>query len=260
MNPPLRGTGPFVCAALLLWFAATADGQSSAAFRIESRPSRSDPLRERFTGAQLARLEKLNRADVRRLETLPDLVVPESWDADERATSPLPREYPSGEAWPKLMVVHLPGQLFGAYEAGLLVRWGPISSGASSSQTPAGLFNLTWRSTGHASSINPAWFMRWYFNFAARRGLAFHEYSLPGRPASHGCIRLLQRDARWLYAWGEGWTRDDTTRVVKRGTPVYIIGEYDFGSPPPWRSPEWLSHPIDLPSLPPTPDLPEASD
>jgi hypothetical protein len=258
MNPPLWGTGSLVCAALLLSFASAADGQSGVAHRIESRAARSDPLRERFTDVQLARLEKLNRANLKRLEKLPELVVPESWDADELAMSPPPRDYPSGEAWPKLMVVHLPGQLFGAYEAGLLVRWGPISSGASSSQTPNGLFYLTWRSTGHASSIDPTWFMRWYFNFAARRGLAFHEYSLPGLPASHGCIRLLQRDARWLYDWGEGWTRD-TAGIVKRGTPVLIVGEYDFGSPPPWRSPEWLNQPIDLPPMPPAPDHPEAT-
>lgn len=38
----------------------------------------------------------------------------------------------------KLLVVHLPGQMFGAYELGHLVRWGSIRSGATATATPAG--------------------------------------------------------------------------------------------------------------------------
>jgi hypothetical protein len=89
--------------------------------------------------------------------------------------------------------------------------------------------------------------MRWYFNFGSREGLAFHQYSLPGSPASHGCIRLLERDAQWLFGWGQGWTLSAEGRIVNPGTPVLILGEYDFAAPPPWRSLTWLEHTVVLP-------------
>jgi len=91
--------------------------------------------------------------------------------------------------------------------------------------------------------------MRWYFNFSNREGLAFHEYALPGYPASHGCVRLLQRDAMWLYEWGEEWMLSSDARLELPGTPVFIIGQYDFSSAPPWRSLEWLARDIALPDL-----------
>ena len=89
-------------------------------------------LEERFSASQLALLEKLNRADVGHLEQLQELVVPESW-SDELSYSLLPMRYASSEAWPTFLVVYLPGQLFGAYEFGSLVRWGPVSSGSGKS-------------------------------------------------------------------------------------------------------------------------------
>ena len=93
--------------------------------------------------------------------------------------------------------------------------------------------------------------MRWYCNFGSREGLALHAYALPGYPASHGCIRLLERDAQWLFEWGQPWVLDPTaTRVLKSGTPVLIFGDYDFDAAPPWRSLTWLAQPVALPSLP----------
>lgn len=223
--------------------------QGGSPYRIESKSDHAGPLALRFTAPQLALLEKLNRADVEHLERLPEIVVPESWSEDELAYSVLPMRYPSSEQWAKFVVVYLPGQLFGAYEFGDLVRWGPLSSGARSGPTGAGRFALNWRSTGRASTIDPDWFMQWYFNFGNREGLAFHAYALPGYPASHGCIRLLERDAQWLFDWGDAWVLDASgTRVLKPGTPVFIVGEYDFDAAPPWRSLRWLSQQVDLPS------------
>ena len=114
------------------------------------------------------------------------------------------------------------------------MRWGPLSSGGRDHPTPAGRFNLNWRSAGHTSSLNSDWFMPWYFNFGNREGLAFHQYTLPGLPASHGCVRLLERDAQWLFDWGEPWTVDDSAvRVLHAGTPVLIVGHYEFDKTPP---------------------------
>ena len=220
-------------------------------YRIEKVAKGATPLDERFTPIQLGLLEKLNRADRRNLARQPELVVPESWVDDELTYSVLPAHFPSSVSFPKLLVVHVPGQMFGAYESGTLVRWGPVSTGTRGSPTPAGAFHLNWRSIGRSSTVDPDWFMRWYFNFGNHDGLAFHEYALPGRPASHGCIRLLERDAQWLYEWGEGWTLNASgTRIMQPGTPVFLIGHYDFDAPPPWRSLAWLARRLELPPFP----------
>ena len=219
-------------------------------YHVETAGAGGHGVRERFTATQVAVLEKLNRADLNHLERLPVLVVPDSWPEDELAYSPMPRQYLPGAVYRRVVIVHQPAQVFGAYEYGTLVRWGPVSSGRPTDLTPTGLYHLNWRKRWHTSTINPDWIMGWSFNFENRTGLAFHEQDLPGQPASHGCVRLLARDAQWLFEWGDTWTLDPSgLRVLKLGTPVLILGEYDFGAAPPWRSPELLAHPLTLPSM-----------
>ena len=225
--------------------------QGLAAYRIEETGESQVRLRDRFTAPELAILEKLNRADLEHLDGLRELVIPNRWVADELTYSPLPRQYPAGAPLPKLLVVHVPGQMFGAYEFGTLVRWGGVSTGGRATPSQAGLFFLNWRSPGRTSTVNPDWFMQWYFNFDNREGFAFHEYALPGTPASHGCIRILRRDSQWLFEWGDGWRLDASgTRVVRPGTPVFVVGRYDFDAAPPWRSPAWLAQGVELPPMP----------
>jgi hypothetical protein len=94
--------------------------------------------------------------------------------------------------------------------------------------------------------------MRWYFNFDNSEGMALHAYAMPGYPASHACIRLLESDAMWLFDWGESrHLAPDGVRVKEPGTPVFIVGAYEFGAPPPWQSVAWWSRTVRLPpSLP----------
>jgi hypothetical protein len=212
-------------------------------------PGGAKGLRERFSPEQLALLEKLNRRDVPHLARATTLIVPAEWLADELLYSPLPLTWAWAEPHPTALVVDQPAQVFGAYEHGRLVRWGPVSSGRKSRPTPSGLFHLNWRSKGRRSTDDPDWYMRWYFNFHTQRGLAFHQLELPGLPASHACVRLLERDAQWLYGWGQGWALDARRRqVVTPGTPVLIAGAYDFDAPPPWLSLEQLAQGIELPA------------
>lgn len=195
----------------------------------------------RFDAAQAALLEKLNRADRGRLAAFDRIVVPDRWDLPETAYSPLPRRFTWAEYFPKAIVVSKKLQAFGAYENGRLVRWGPVSTGAAGSPTPSGLFHLNWRSQGRRSTVNRNWFLKWYFNFGNKRGHSFHEYELPGLPASHGCVRLLARDARRLYDWGDPWQlAEHGQRIVKQGTPVLILGAYDHAAGKPWLAAETL--------------------
>jgi L,D-transpeptidase catalytic domain len=183
----------------------------------------------RFSPKQRELLQKLNRADGAHLGRLRRIVVPNRWDLDQLAYSPMPASVQHLSDEPKALVVDLPTQVFGAYESGTLVRWGPVSSGGPGRQTPPGHYHLNWNARIRISSVDDSWIMPWYFNFDDVIGYGLHEYSLPGLPASHGCIRLLRSDAKWLFYWG------------RHGTPVLVRGHYDFGSPRPWLQPAWWS-------------------
>lgn len=215
-------------------------------YRIERVAEMRQDINKEFTAAQLAVLEKLNRADIAHLRRLPRLVIPDVW-LDELSYSPFPPLYPGAACVPNLLLVDLHAQAFAAYEKGHLVRWGPVSSGREAYPTPTGMFHLNWRTLGRHSTVNPQWYMDWYFNFHNARGLALHHYALPGYPASHACVRLLERDAIWIYDWGNGWTLDARGEITQQGTPLIINGHYAFGASPPWQSLEHLVHGIKLP-------------
>ena len=189
-----------------------------------------------LTPQQRGIVEKLNRVDGSRVQRLSTVVVPATWVDDELAYSPFPQTYGWAADKPKALVVDQSGQAFAAYEYGRLVRWGPVSTGEGG-KTPSGLFNLSWRSRGHRSSVDPAWYLEWYFNFIPSRGIAFHKYSLPGQAASHGCVRMLERDAQWLYEWGEA-----------KNTAVLVLNCPDATKP--WQSSDFLTRGISLPDNP----------
>lgn len=228
--------------------------EETLTYRLQPLSGGLRQLRATFDGPQLALLQKLNRVDLVHLARLGSIVVPDRWDAEDLTYSPLPLSYDWAAAMPKALVVHQPAQVFGGYEFGRLVRWGPVSSGRRDAPTPEGLFSLNWKSKGRASTVNPEWFMPWYFNFGSTEGLSFHEHPLPGRPVSHACVRLLSGDARWLYEWGEQWQLDARGRVLKPGTPILILGAFDFDSNSPWRSMAFLARQIELPDSTPTSD------
>jgi hypothetical protein len=211
-----------------------------------------DELKLLFNPAQLVLLQKMNRRDLKHLARLKQFIVPDTLISNELVYSPLPMRYTWAEKYPKALIVHQPGQVFGGYEKGKLVRWGPVSSGKKTAQTPSGLFHLNWKTLGRLSTVNQEWSLMFYFNFQNKLGLSLHAYDVPGFPASHSCIRLLLPDAEWLYHWGEQCVPGDKPwEIIKEGTPLLIIGKYDFNSSPPWSSLEWANSGIQLPENPP---------
>ncbi len=213
-------------------------------YRVEGGPLRD--LAARFQPQELDLLEKLNRADLEHLPRLDRIVVPSEW-RDELAHSPFSATYRAAAATPKVLVVDQPSQAFAAYEHGQLVHWGPTSTGRQAKPTPSGRYDLNWRARSRTSTLSGEWRLHWYFNFHNRRGLAFHEFDLPGVPASHACVRLLARDARWIYKWGQSWVLDAAGQLVQPGTPVVILGQYAFDAEKPWLSPGYWARPIALP-------------
>jgi lipoprotein-anchoring transpeptidase ErfK/SrfK len=176
----------------------------------------------------------LNRIDLEHLRQGAILVVPEG-PVTMAAISPFPLSIPELTAAPRILLVSRRVQAFAAYERGQLARWGAISSGRAETPTPVGLFATNWRSRLRRSTDNPAWLLPWYFNFINSSGVSFHQFDLPGYPASHACVRLLETDAMWIYNWAESWVlADQGRRVEVYGTPVLVFGDYDFGSPGPW--------------------------
>ena len=246
-------------ALLILLLAIPAVAQAPpAAYQFEPLPKTAVELARRFTPAQIDVLEMLNRRDrghlVRADPPVPGLLVPLAWSDDPLTYSPFPMTWPAAERYTKSIVVHQAMQAFGAYENGKLVRWGPVSTGRKETPTPDGQFNLTWRARSRRSTDNEDWLLEWYFNFVNERGVSFHLFDLPGYPASHACVRLLLRDAQWLYGWGEQWSLDDDRReVMMTGTPVLILGAYPFGAPAAWLSLDNLAAPIALPAEPGAP-------
>ena len=207
-------------------------------------------------GIRRARLvELLNRRMMREIEIGDTLVVPTEWDLDFRAYSPFPRHYAGAESFDKLFIIHKSVQAFAAYENGDLVRWGVVNTGEKdTSPTPTGRYNFNWREEHRVSSLSPrdaqgnvteSWDMYWVMNIHLERGVHFHQYAMPsGGPTSHGCIRSVDADARWVYDWGESWTtasgRNDFasigTRIVKPGTTVLVLGDDPQDIPHPFMN------------------------
>lgn len=243
----IRAAGAIILA-YALSYRAVAQQASPISYHLEG----TDPptLPKRYTAAQIGILEKLNRRDREHLVRLDQIVVPDAW-VDEIAYSPLPAEWKWAEPQSKVLVVDQPTQLFGAYESGRLVRWGPVSSGRKETPTPSGTYHLTWRARSRRSTDNAQWLLNWYFNFINERGVSFHEFELPGVAASHACVRLLARDAQFLYGWGQEWTLSaDKRSAVTEGTPVVILSTYAFDKPAPWLTLDWWKTPVTLPDDP----------
>ena len=95
--------------------------------------------------------------------------------------------------------VYLAQQYFGAYEDGKLLFWGPVSSGKKSRPTWPGKFFVNYKQRYKRSIKYHNAPMPYSINYSG--GYFIHEQSLPGYPASHGCIRLLMTDAKKLFNW-----------------------------------------------------------
>jgi len=179
---------------------------------------------------------KVNRRDSLHVKTGDSLMVPDS-NATLLDLAPFPRQVPSTSEEGKLILVSRRVQAFAAYEHGRLTRWGPTSTGRESLQTPEGLYHTNWKDAERTSTFNEEWLLKWYVNLDSFLGISFHLFELPGYPASHSCIRLMEDDAIWLYGWADQWTLEaaDRRKIVKPGTPVVIFGQYAYGKKAPWR-------------------------
>ncbi len=176
----------------------------------------------------------LNRIEKNRIKPKMAIIVPECISHELVEYSPMPQNLQVMKCLPKSMIINQRIQAFGLYENGDLIRWGPISSGKKSTPTPNGLYYSNYKSKMKTSSVNHAWKLPYYFNIMNNEGIGMHQYEMPGHPASHGCIRLKMEDAQFVYDWAETWELEKN-QVVRHGTPIMLIGEYDYQSEIPWH-------------------------
>lgn len=110
------------------------------------------------------------------------------------------------------VVVSIPQQKAYVFQDGEIFATSPVSTGKRGHATPTGSFRILEKKVHHRSNKYanaPMPYMQrltWY-------GIAMHAGSLPGYPASHGCIRFPRSFAKKLY------------RLTDYGTKVTIVNK-----------------------------------
>jgi hypothetical protein len=217
---------------------AAAPGSTPVRYHAEPilESSSARVLQRRLGAARYLDLLKLNRIDRNHVRLGDTLVAPDSGLQFERL-SPFPDRLAGLDSIPKLVLVSRHVQAFAAYERGARVRWGPTSTGRQELPTPVGLLHTNWRSRRRTSTFNDEWVMEWYLNLDNSGGVSMHEYELPGRPASHSCVRLAADDAMWMYGWADTWVLSPNGRqILREGTPVVVFGDWLYGGRQPWKN------------------------
>jgi len=176
-------------------------------------------------------LSTLNRKEWNFIVNSKLILVPEVFTENRLAYSIFPTYYKGARKLPKLIMVSARYQALACYEYGNLVKFAPVNSGKERTQTYPGRYALTFRQRTRLSSLDSTWIMHYYFNFHPEAGMALHQFTMPGYPASHSCLRMLESDAAWIYNWGEGYKKDTNGKIIRlSGTPLIIIDHYPFGS------------------------------
>lgn len=185
-------------------------------------------------------LMTLNRKELRYFRVRDSLIIPDSVFSDMRAYSVFPFFYCGAKNIKKLVVVSNKLQCYACYEYGKLVRFAAANTGKERTPTYPGRYSFVWKERLRKSSLDETWIMPFTWNFHQLAGSAFHQFTMPGAPVSHSCVRQFSDDAEWLFNWGEGYKKDSLGRYIHlSGVPVIIIDIYDFSKR---RYHPWLDH------------------
>ena len=119
------------------------------------------------------------------------------------------QEAPNG---PLQIIISIADQRISVYDNDALIARSAVSTGIPRHPTPLGVFSVISKQRWHRSNIYSDAPMP-YMQRITWSGIALHAGVLPGRPASHGCIRLKHDFAIRLW------------HLAKRGTRVIIAPE-----------------------------------
>jgi hypothetical protein len=185
---------------------------------INSDEERRKAFKSKFSIAEIGIILSLNRIDKNHLGNVDTVIVPDTFD-DWMAYAPFPFRLDILAAVPKMAIFSYPIQAYGLYEYGDLIKWGPSSLGKQTSLTPTGLFFTNWKGEEIQSTANDEWILKWNFNIENLQGVGWHEYALPGHPASSSCLRLLEMDARWMRDGCTIGRMNGSWKIRKRSLP-----------------------------------------
>ena len=191
-------------------------------------------LKTNESDANLEIVLAVNRTDKQFFTKMDSVIIPTDMSGDIAFYLPFPVQVPYLEDVDKIIFFSYTTQTLAAYENGILIYTGPTNMGRKNDQTPTGLFFTNWKAEETISTFDDEWKLLWNFNIENKKGVGFHQYELPGYPASHSCLRLHEKDAKDLYEWADQWVLVDDENVKFKGTPVVVFGSYPFDAPKPW--------------------------
>jgi len=142
----------------------------------------------------------------------------------QKLVQPAPKIYPSGltdqpDEAPRKVIVDIKAQRAYLFVDGKLAFETPVSTASKGRVTPRGTFTITEKiRKGKRSTIYKCPMPYW--NRLDQSAIGMHTGHLPGYPASHGCIRLPDESARFVF--------DN----APRGTTVQVVDALDFAPMP----------------------------
>lgn len=151
--------------------------------------------------------------------------------------SPFPKKMDTKNE--KQIIVDQDKLAWGAYdEKGNLVNWGPISSGVDkcpdsrrACRTMSGIFRVFSKEDSRCrSDVYPVGRggAKMPYCMYFHKGFAMHgSNDMPGHRASHGCVRMFTRDAKWLNQEFVEISDEDNNQ---RGTKVIVRPVNSVGS------------------------------
>lgn len=206
-------------------------------FPAKKKDSAIKAFNEKYTVEERYAILALNRLDSKNKRHADTLAVPDKIDTTLMSYSPFPSQLPIIKEVNKMVLFSYPIQAYALYENGNLIKWGPTSMGKKSAQTKRGLMFANWKKELAISTVKSEWKLPYNFNIHNTLGIGWHQYELPGYPASHSCLRLLLDDAKFMYQWADAWILNKGGATVKaNGTPVIVFGDYQWGGKKPWKN------------------------
>jgi len=99
---------------------------------------------------------------------------------------------------PLMAIVALGEQRITVYDADGKMLQAPVSTGQTGYETPAGIYSVIQKKAEHYSNLYDDASMP-FMQRITWSGIALHAGVLPGRPASHGCVRMPYDFAQTLF-------------------------------------------------------------
>ena len=210
---------------------------TSMIFPTKKKDSAMAVFNKQFSEEDRYTILALNRLDSKNKWRADTLAIPDKIDHTLMMYSPFPTQLDVLKEVKKMVFFSYPIQAYALYENGKLIKWGPTSMGKKAAQTKRGLMFANWKKELAISTVNSSWKLPFNFNIHNTLGIGWHQYDLPGYPASHSCLRLLMNDAKFMYNWADQWILNKGGATVKaNGTPVIVFGDYQWGGKKPWKN------------------------